>query len=102
MADGRRIAAPEPRRRATSGSGRHRAVKPRYGRIALVAVAAVVTLVAVIGGFGWLPHGGGPSRAAAANAGAAVLRGSDAEQTPSPSTATPASEASRKATGAAT
>lgn len=64
MAAGKRAARPEPKRRADP-VGRHRAVKPRYGRIAAVSAAAVVTAVAVVGGFGWLPHGSPPSAAAA-------------------------------------
>lgn len=46
-------------------TGRHRAeVRPRYGRIAVLAAAVVVTGVAVLGGFGMLPSG--PEHASAA------------------------------------
>lgn len=36
----------------------HRAPRPRYGRLTLVAVSAAVTAVAVLGGAGALPTGG--------------------------------------------
>ena len=46
-------------------TGRHRAdVRPRYGRIAVLVAALVVTGVAVLGGFGMLPSG--PEHASAA------------------------------------
>lgn len=54
---GRRRAAPRGKRRAE--------VRPRYGRIAVFSAAAVVTLVAVVGGFGLLPSG--PENASAAS-----------------------------------
>jgi len=69
--------------------GRHRAVKPRYGRIVVVALAAVVTLVAVIGGFGWLPHGRAP--AAAAVSGGLPSGGGGVSPSSLPSTASSAS-----------
>ena len=83
MAAGKRAARPEPKRRATPATGRHRAVKPRYGRIVAASVAAVVTLVAVVGGFGWLPHGGSPSAAAARQAAAQVQPAAAPATTPS-------------------
>lgn len=83
MAAGKRAARPEPKRRAAPASGRHRAVKPRYGRIVAASVAAVVTLVAVVGGFGWLPHGGSPSAAAARQAAAQVQPAAAPATTPS-------------------
>ncbi|GAA1501676.1 L,D-transpeptidase [Nocardioides humi] len=62
-------------------AGRHRApARPRYGRITAVAAALTVTVVAVAGGFGLLPGGGGP--AAAGSAGSAGSVG--ARETPSP------------------
>ncbi|GAB3865791.1 hypothetical protein GCM10028801_36870 [Nocardioides maradonensis] len=91
MAAGKRAARPEPKRRATPPSGRHRAVKPRYGRIVAASIAAVVTLVAVVGGFGWLPHGGSPSAAAARQAAAQVRQPTPPATTPSSSPSTTAS-----------
>ena len=50
---------------ARRASGRHRAApRPRYGRITVVLSAAIVTAVALAGGFGLLPGGGdGPAAA---------------------------------------
>ncbi|MET1058358.1 MAG: L,D-transpeptidase [Nocardioides sp.] len=46
---------------------RHRLeLRPRYGRIAALASAVVVTGVAVLGGIGLLPRGAGPEAAAGA------------------------------------
>ena len=45
--------------------GKHREVRPRYGRIALAASAATVTLVAVLGSLGVLTPGSDPALASA-------------------------------------
>jgi hypothetical protein len=42
-------------------------VRPRYGRIAMLATSMVVTATAVLGGAGVLPSGGSPSYAATAS-----------------------------------
>ncbi len=58
--------APQPGRRRAEPAGKRRAeVRPRYGRIAVVSASAVVTGVAVLGGFGLLPSG--PEGASAAS-----------------------------------
>ncbi len=46
--------------------GRHRGdLRPRYGRIAILFSSVTVTAVAVLGGFGMLPTGGGAQLASA-------------------------------------
>ncbi|GAB2986622.1 L,D-transpeptidase [Nocardioides montaniterrae] len=70
MTTGKRALRPEAGNRVEaprSSAGRHRAVKPRYGRIILATVAAVVTVIAVVGGFGLHAQGHPGSAAAAAN-----------------------------------
>ncbi|MCL2541054.1 MAG: L,D-transpeptidase [Nocardioidaceae bacterium] len=96
MSGGKRALRPEPRRPRTH-TGRHRAVKPRYGRIVLAATAAVVVLVAVVGGAGLLPHGKAPALAAVSQriGRAAVQAGPTGhqrqhDQAPDASNATPA------------
>jgi len=46
-------------------AAKHRAVRPRRGRIVLCALAAVITVIALLGGFGLIP-GGDQSPASAA------------------------------------
>ncbi len=58
--------APQPGRRRAEPAGKRRAeVRPRYGRIAVLTASAVVTGIAVLGGFGLLPSG--PQDASAAS-----------------------------------
>ena len=50
---------------ARQPAGRHRAqARPRYGRLTVLGTSVAVTLIAVAGGFGVLPGGGGQSTAA--------------------------------------
>ncbi|MDQ6525643.1 L,D-transpeptidase [Nocardioides sp. LHD-245] len=71
------------------GSGRHRApARPRYGRIAAVVAALTVTVVALAGGFGLVPTGGGGPAAASSVAGSA---GAEADPASEPA-ADPASD----------
>jgi lipoprotein-anchoring transpeptidase ErfK/SrfK len=56
----------QPARRRAAPQGKRRAdVQPRYGRIAVFTASAVVTAIAVLGGFGLLPSG--PEDASAAS-----------------------------------
>ena len=50
--------APQPGRRRATPVGKRRAdVRPRYGRIAVLAAALTVSGISVLGGFGVLPNG---------------------------------------------
>ncbi len=75
-------------RTTANSAGRHRAApKPRYGRIATVAVAAFVTVVAVAGGLGLLPTADDTAEASA------NLSTGKATSTPKDSSATAAKAA---------
>lgn len=62
---GQHRAQPPGRRRAAPAGKRRADVRPRYGRIAVFSASAVVTGVAVLGGFGLLPSGPEDANAAA-------------------------------------
>ncbi|KAA1425735.1 L,D-transpeptidase [Nocardioides antri] len=63
------------RRRAEPPGKRRAAVRPRYGRIAVMTASATVTGIAVLGGFGLLPSG--PEDASAAAGGIAPAAAED-------------------------
>jgi hypothetical protein len=73
--------APQPGRRRVEPAGKRRAeVRPRYGRIAVLTASAVVTGVAVLGGFGLLPSG--PQDASATSGSIAPAAAKDVPDNP--------------------
>lgn len=86
----------EPPRRRAEPPGRRRAeaVKPRYGRLAVLGASVSVTGIAMLGGVGVLPSvaggsgdGSGPSDVARDRAGVdSVLAGAETSASPSPTT----------------
>ena len=79
-AGGQHRAQPPGRRRATPAGKRRAAVRPRYGRIAVVGASVTVTGIAVLGGFGLLPAG--PEDASAAAGGITPAASRDEWQRP--------------------